>query len=474
MRIPSQFNDSSLYRPKRGDESGSNARRQPVRTDSRRRLIRLSVALLLVIVVMRQAQRPGVYEIFFPASGQPASGQLEQPQDDAKSVPSIVLIEGAPSGEKDNLTGSVGGTSLAPWSRAAAWVENMEPADQKDWIASLMRLRRIDGASPDADTSFGSSAWKGLSTETLFRNLDELAQVPDQDPAIVDQIAADAQRFESALTGETIDEAVRWAQLSWWGEPVLDALDRAALSRVKDGTFWTGSDSDAFYLQLARAGELSGRGTAKTGTLPLLQQPDTYQGQTIRLVGKLGVAEFKQAQDNSLGVDSYWKVWMIPDDGGIRPILLIVQELPSALADCLTVDGQWNRACNPNNPEGAFSAVGRFVKRLPYRSSLGADLAPAVIGRIESTRGASRLEEKENARGSGETSSSRGQAMFSSQGWLAIASAMFAGFLIAAVLMVRTKRDAARTRELRHRANELSPSELAAIELPNTNSDERK
>ncbi|MGB7343659.1 MAG: hypothetical protein WBD20_05580, partial [Pirellulaceae bacterium] len=56
MRIPSQLNDETLY-GRRG--------RRPQSSQPYRRLIRLSVALALVVVVMQQASQPGVYETFF-------------------------------------------------------------------------------------------------------------------------------------------------------------------------------------------------------------------------------------------------------------------------------------------------------------------------------------------------------------------------------------------------------------------------
>ena len=61
MRIPSQFNESSLY--------GRGKRPPPDSTQSYRRLLRLLVALVLVVMVMRQASRPQMYEVFFGDPG---------------------------------------------------------------------------------------------------------------------------------------------------------------------------------------------------------------------------------------------------------------------------------------------------------------------------------------------------------------------------------------------------------------------
>ena len=56
MRIPSQFNEDSLYR--RGGRSAQPAQ-------SYRRLLRLVLGLALVVVIMRQASRPEIYQAFF-------------------------------------------------------------------------------------------------------------------------------------------------------------------------------------------------------------------------------------------------------------------------------------------------------------------------------------------------------------------------------------------------------------------------
>ncbi len=66
MRIPSGLNDGNLYR-RRDQKSPEPA--------AYRRLLRLILALVLILVVMQQAGKPGVYKIFFsqPAQSKPAT-----------------------------------------------------------------------------------------------------------------------------------------------------------------------------------------------------------------------------------------------------------------------------------------------------------------------------------------------------------------------------------------------------------------
>ena len=68
MRIPSQFNDETLY--------GRRAKR-PSSAHAYRRLLRLAIALVLVIVLMGQASQPRVWRIFF---GDPQAEAIEADQ----------------------------------------------------------------------------------------------------------------------------------------------------------------------------------------------------------------------------------------------------------------------------------------------------------------------------------------------------------------------------------------------------------
>lgn len=75
MRIPNEINRDNLYR-RRG--------RGGAPTQTYRRLFRLMLALALVLMVMRQAARPGVYAIFFPETmvpvqSEPASQSTSEP-----------------------------------------------------------------------------------------------------------------------------------------------------------------------------------------------------------------------------------------------------------------------------------------------------------------------------------------------------------------------------------------------------------
>ena len=357
-----------------------------------------------------------------------------------------------PEGNRDRL-------DVPSWQSAAGWVESMDLTLQRAWIQTLMCVKSNSSRAPSDPSPV---QWTGLSSEeitTASEQLEGLSDASDQEAVVKILLATDAMQ-DYAASGEF--QRNLWAEIAWWANPLLDSLDQAALSRVTDGTFWTGADSDAFYLQLARSNELPDDGAVTTGTLPLLQQPDTYQGQRVRLVGTLQLAQRQDAKSNRVGVDGYWKLWIIPADGGIRPTILMAEQLPEVLINSLTDEGKWDRTRNPSNPAGQIAAVGRFIKRLPYRSSIGADLAPVVIGRIVATRGqpAAVVDSKAGnaASGPGKASPADSQSHL-----LGILLAVIGGIVIAGGLMYRTSQDAKRSRELRKLATEKSKVDLDGL-----------
>ncbi|KAA5543250.1 hypothetical protein FYK55_13315 [Roseiconus nitratireducens] len=443
MRIPSQFNDSSLYRVR--SDSDQRGRRNPGRRSPGRQMIRLCVALLLVLVVIREASKPGLYESFFVdpnAAWTPIPpGDFAQAADGAAwtttANETLVVTESLAGGVAQASPSGQAGQADSPapdqvtraaWSDAGRWVAAMDLAMQREWMQGLVQLRRgvADGERP-------------IDDDTLERSKQLLIEQAGGDAS-----AAPSERVISDLNAWTSDSLPNWAQISWWSQPTLDALDSAALRRVVDGTFWAGADSDAFYLQLSQVDTLTSDGAVQTGTLPLLQQPDVYRGQRVKVVGRLGMAERQAAKENDFGITEYWTLWIVPEDGGIRPTALVTPQLPDALRTHLDSEGRWIPQQDTGNPEGRLIAVGRFVKRLPYRSSVGADLAPVLIGRVTAVR-----DEQDNsvsATGSNSQREDESEGTWRSMG-LVVAAIL--GIVIAAGLMYRAKLDQRRTRRLR-------------------------
>jgi hypothetical protein len=121
-----------------------------------------------------------------------------------------------------------------------------------------------------------------------------------------------------------------------------------------------------------------------------------------------------------------------PIEGADRPLLAIVPEVPAAISsvgpDATETDGP------------AVAVIGRYFKRLAYRSQKGADLAPVVVGRL--LTGPSEPASVAAPNKQDETVASRGVL------WVVLLATLI-GFSIAAITMWRTGVAARRSRQLR-------------------------
>jgi hypothetical protein len=413
MRIPSHFNEDNLYR--RG--SGRNDSAQTMR-----RVIRLAVALALVVVVMRQASKQVIYQPFF---GQRATAPQFGPSPASEGDPSPASAVaqfgsgGAPTTEP---------VSIAAEDRTVAnlLVQELVPTDQRQWVFALSRWQS------------GRSVAEIPSTVATIN--DRLAAMPN----LSEQQRSGWQLMIASFMETTLSEQQSSLPATEQRPRVaalLAALDDAAAARVVDGSVWRSADFDSFYRYLDQAGDLSGAGVATVGVLPLLQQPDVFRNQAVRALGGVARAERIEAKPNPYGITEYWQLWLRPAGGADRPLVAIVPGVPEA------VGAVGQQPISDQSPQVAI--VGTYLKRLVYESAMGADLAPVVVGRIESAPLIERPVDQPIAAGNA----------FQVNFWLTAAVASLAGFGLAVIAIWRTSAMARRTRELR-RAHRQEPDEF--------------
>ena len=465
MRIPSQFNEDNLYRRR-----GSGRKES---THTYRRLMRLVIGLALVVVVMKQAARPEMYRTFFG------------PQAGAAS-----LVDGTPQGGASVSLKTTGGPGSAPAPSsptaqpeistsdrvvANELVREMPLREQRTWLAALSRWERGERlvVTPESlawmqetlepgSLQFPASvrpirllrwqvAVKALAETSLEPAAEDLQaskitpseKTPSDDDATVDgsDNISDAKQTDDAEQKNAEDEpaaadeqAATPSSDTSIGNPqfaaLLAALDDAAASRVIDGSVWRSPDFDRFYRCLDQSNRLPTQGIASTGVIPLLQQPDVFLNQLVTVHGTVARAEKLNAENNPFGIESYWQLWLRPADGADRPLVVIVPSVPDLVA---TV------GADANNEEGPpVTVVGRFLKRLAYKSSIGADLAPVVVGRMtHAPVVATQMPPDDNPTENG------------GRMWLLVATAIIFGVGLALLLMWRTGVSADRARELR-------------------------
>ena len=346
MRIPSQLDRDNLYRTKN---------RRPRPNESYRKIIRLCLGLVLVLLVMKQAARPTVYQTFFDPS-QPTSQKSAVSTNPRK-------IQNSPnfSGESSPRHYMLGATTITPPERSIAnrLIEVLSQTDEQLWLKTL-----LDWQSGIDSLSIPSSI------EILLEELEKIGTSAEQEieqEEINAWIAALDTLSDSEITSE--NESSYSKILA-----IFETLDSRASSRVIDGSVWRSGDFDGLYSFLLQSSSAPNEAVPVIGVLPLLQQPEIYRNQWVRVAGEVARVEQIQTPDNPYDVDEYWQIWLRPINGVNRPIVVIVPSIPKSVRDFGSSEN------DPIPPELQIS--GRFLKRLSYRSGLGADLAPVIVGEI--------------------------------------------------------------------------------------------
>lgn len=393
MRIPSQFNEDNLYR---------RVRRRQGESGSYRRLIRLVLGLALVVVVMGQVSREGIYEPFF---GSQEGGEATETAGTGATASAVSSTSPAnrvvPQGADDEI-------ALEDQRIASALVTELAPSDRRQWTVLLSRWNK--------DASIGSVP---STIHSMIARLDSLDGVTDQR----------RESWKAALEALQNDDGVTKASQRNHMAVWLAALDEEAFSRVVDGSVWRGGDFDAFYRYLDQADQFSETGVATVGVVSMLQQPDVFRGGRVRIAGSVARAEQVVAKENDYGVDSYWQLWLRPSDGADRPFVAIVRQVPDSVSEV---------GADATLEEGpAVTLVGKFLKRLAYPSSAGAELAPVIVGRL--TRVPTPQDKRVDSQ----------DDRIPNQFWLTLLVACGVGVALAALTMWRTKVVAERTRQMR-------------------------
>lgn len=333
MRIPSQFNEDSLYRqgPRRGESA-----------HGMRRLVRLALGLILVLVVMKQAARPEIYRAFFGGN--------------EVSVVAVAPVGGGPGAVPERILEPV---EIATDDRAIAnrLTGELLPSDRRQWVVTLSRWQTLRPVR--------------MVPSTIDTVRSDLSVGDRVDPTRVSHWQGMLDAIERSVeSGEQVaPDSIHLSPLNAW----LAALDDFSAADVVDG-IWGSGDFDAFYRYLDQSPYLSPQNVAATGVVPLLQQPDVYRSRVVKAGGRVARAEKMSAEENAFGITEYWKLWLRPNDGADRPLLAIVADVPPEIA------AVGSGTTNSDGPPVAI--VGRFLKGLAYQSEMGADLAPVVVGRL--------------------------------------------------------------------------------------------
>ncbi len=227
----------------------------------------------------------------------------------------------------------------------------------------------------------------------------------------------------------------------------IDQIDPEVIASVVDGTVWRSGDFEALYWFLILAAESAETSGPTVAVLPLLQQPEVFRNKVVRVHGRVARSERIEAPSNRHGITGYWQLWVRPSEGVDRPFVVIARSVPVEVA------AVGSETTDRNGP--SVVVAGRFLKRLAYQSSQGADLAPVIVGKLINVSPPS----------SSVSSDSQGQtnSIGHLQFWLLIGAALLAGVSLAAIAMWRTSVMAARTRQIRSSVHKASDPFLQSL-----------
>ncbi len=471
MKIPSQFNEDSLY---------GRHRRRGATVQNYRRLIRLGLGLALVLVVMRQSAKPRVYEPFFGG----ASGQQARVSEATRQIyaaaQSAKLLAGGDAAADTVLHRRNVDPNPKIVSDAHAIVSLVPPEDQQLWLATLLRIRRHQEIPQFTVLDTG---WTVKLSQLEWQADQNSQDESEADPSrqgwseLIEQVASDPSGLSAEYADPIGDDPGGDTRVKI--QALIQALDAAAASRVASSGVWQSRDRDALYRYLdeARFGfenDLAGLGAAdsngnetsetqktknvqtaaapavpQVGVLPLMQQPDVYLNHVVAFAGRPARVERHTATSNEYEIAHYWHLWLRPVDGADRPLLAVVDEVPESIANWASENVGTEETDTEEAP--VLWITGRFLKRLAYRSSVGADSTPVIVGRILTLPPDAETE-----------SASQSSSLVSDDGvsrslWGMIVFAVLLGVGLAAFAMWRTAVSARQSRELRH-AKERQPA----------------
>ncbi|MEM6363794.1 MAG: hypothetical protein AAF745_05165 [Planctomycetota bacterium] len=417
MRIPNQLNQDSLY---------ARGRRSVPAMSSWRRVVRLIIVLALVLVVMRQASRTDVYEIFFPAPMTPVSVSRPSQSErmgavDAQQRPSTRLPNTQPDSSARAVTASSSavqvdrpGRVLSPGAIAAEDQRKIAAADvvqQQEWLRNWIETGQFDPALQDS--------------------FDPAVQVNGRDIPSVEMDASPQVSDGTVL-----------------------AIQKSLIDRAIDGSVWRAADLPGLAASLELHRKLSAQMPVgpTAAVLPLLQQPEVYRGQSLTAEGELVRVQRIRASENEFAIHQYLNLWMRPLTGVDRPWLVIVPDLPEAMSALLSDDDEIVDVVPPL-PEIRIS--GEYLKRLSYRSELGIELTPVIVGHISAIKsnGHPNIETPPSARANvGDarpTTLTRNGMM--DRFWMILLLTGVCGLTFGFWVMRRSERQIRRARDLRHR-----------------------
>ncbi len=327
------------------------------------RLFMLMAALVVVLIAMKEVQRPERWEWMG------FDREQEQPGVAATDSPADAMNEKGPVDgalPADPASGSDRGAAgrLAPGSRANEIGRANEPDDalwgkawpQLDLAArrQLVRLIRRGLYTPDRPP---------LAPDEIEPLLDQLKQQCDRlERALLermtlapqgsdvrqalnqslldarDQCRRQSHSLRRAGTESSIDDGTRQElqRILAAVEPLAwaDVVDHTPVRRAADGLAWILAWQKVLYGTDEESNGAEGRsapGLRSVSVLQLMNQPAAYRGRRVRVAGWIRGVQVVDGPANELGIGRYHVAWLQTSGTETTPICIYLSEWPGAL-----------------------------------------------------------------------------------------------------------------------------------------------
>lgn len=332
----------------------------------RLKLLSLFVALMLVLILMKEAKKPehwqwmGFQQNPVPAekNARPEANKPPDNRGSASQVGEAMVPQAKPTelAELIAATSQTGfDTSDYPLAGQQFWQDTFASLNHDDQRTLLRFVRAINertSLEPAHQAQLAEFVASLENKRERFheRLMDQISYLDDDSPQkkkLNDELSASRklwdERILPAWQSTLLGDDITMAQLT--ANQMLDALLYGlALTQIEDGTSLNRPDEGPAWLlawQRVLASEERAAPIAVT-YVQLTSQPAAYRGKQVTVTGWIRAARMLKVSSNELGLDHYYVLWLRPEDTNVGPYCVYAQRLPDEFPEETAEDVELN------------------------------------------------------------------------------------------------------------------------------------
>ena len=360
----------------------------------RPRLFSLFAALILVIIMMKEARKPETWSWMGFEASPTVGNDLPTTDSTSSTIPEPAPTASSAAKAHDESTRS--GDSLGTVDNVESFVDARNQ--------QLIQLIDDGAAYPAVGEQFWNESFKPLKVSgqrNLFRLLrmvveqaefqpnfretaeDLVAALTDRRAQFHKRIAENIEYLPSAERREEVAEQLassksHWEELvqSWnaslegtgitmsqlqLNSKLRGLLNALALDQVEDGTGLNWNDeASAWLLCWERAQDLEANLETPDSVqqIQLVSQPETFRGQPVEISGWIRSARRMEVSENELGMDHFFVLWIRPADTNVMPYCVYAARLPKTFPELSTSFEEFNE---PVTVRGVFYKIRTYT-----------------------------------------------------------------------------------------------------------------